>query len=54
MEITKARMIQVGAICLCTGIIIGFYLRPPELRTHALPDPMPEPVPAPEVADDSE
>lgn len=48
METSKARMIQVGVICLCTGVMIGFYLRPPELRTHTLPDP----VPMPEVADE--
>ncbi len=48
METTKGRLIQVGAICLCGGIIIGFYLRPPQAITHTLPDPVPEP----EVADE--
>ncbi len=48
MEISKARIVQVGVMCLCAGIVIGFYLQPPEKRTHTLPDP----VPAPEVADE--
>ncbi len=48
METTNRRVLQVGAICLCTGIMIGFYLRLPPVTTHTLPDPVPEP----EVADE--